>query len=137
MFLRILSAKKQYRLRSSSPFLRATVALALVLSMDNLRALHGHWGIFCRKDLKIVLCAPPKCGSTAIFNALSAVGVVDGPDLSKYRNTNEYLHELKIHPYVRDILPGVEELGSCFSDSSYLKVLVVRDPLELSLIHIS
>lgn len=98
--------------------------------MDNLRALRSYWGLFCRKDLKIILCAPPKCGSTSIFNALSAIGVGKNIDLNKYNGTKEYLHELKIHSYVRDILPEVEELSSYFSDSSFLKVLVIRDPLE-------
>ena len=98
--------------------------------MDKLRALRSYWGLFCRKDLKIILCAPPKCGSTSIFNALSAVGVGKKVDLNKYNGTKEYLHELKIHSYVRDILPEVEELSSYFSDSSFLKVLVIRDPLE-------
>ena len=98
--------------------------------MDNLHALRKHWGLFCREDLKIIICAPPKCGSTSIFNTLSAVGLSEKVDLSKYNNTKEYLHELKIHQYVRDILPGVEELSSYFADSSFLKVLVIRDPLE-------
>ena len=98
--------------------------------MDNLGSLHRNWGIFCRKDLKLVLCAPPKCGSTTIFNSLATVGLDEKINFKKYINTYEFLHELKIHPYVRDILPSVEDLGACFSDPNYLKVLVIRDPIE-------
>ena len=98
--------------------------------MDNLRTLLDYQGFFCRKDLKLILCAPPRCGSTAIFNALSIAGASEKIDLSKYQNTEEFMHESKIHRYVRDNLPGVDELGSFFSDPSFLKVLVIRDPLE-------
>ena len=90
--------------------------------------LRSIWGIYCRPNLKLIVCAPSKCGSTSIFTALINAGETDRVGFNPF--TPEYLEELNVHAHVRSLLPDHKDLSGFFCDSDFLKVLVVRDPLE-------
>ena len=82
--------------------------------MNSVEALRGGWGFFCREDLKLIVSVPPKCGSTSIFNSLAKVGIKGDLEFDKYNGTFEYLNDLKIHWYVRDALPPLDQLNTFF-----------------------
>ena len=86
-------------------------------------------GAFCREDLKLIVSVH-KCGSTSIFNSLAKVGINGDLEFDKYNGTFEYLSDLKIHWYVRDALPPLDQLNTFFLNPDFFKVLVIRDPLE-------
>ena len=98
--------------------------------MNRISSLLVNWGLFCRPDLKILIVAPPKCGSTSIFTYLACLGLDENIDLSPYDSSCEFTPELRIHQYVRKCLPSESELISYFADREFLKILIVRDPLQ-------
>ena len=86
--------------------------------MEKIALLQRRWGVFCREDLKVILCVPPKCGSTSIFHSLCKVGLQAPLNLEVYKKTSEYLEELQIHRYVRDIMPDEDQFKNIFNGSN-------------------
>ena len=87
----------------------------------------NNWGLFYSKKTNLLVYAPPKCGSTSIFNAL--VDALEPGRVKQKFYSKEILDCLDIHPYVgQKYQPTLEELSQAMLDSGCLKVLVVRHP---------
>ena len=94
--------------------------------LDNL----SNYCIFKSEKNKILLIAPQKCGSTSIFVTLYNQFIGTRQD---YEQTfsHEYKSELCIHTHLKNTLSiNPQQLKAIFSDPTYLRILVVRDPVE-------
>ena len=100
---------------------------------DNLKQLSQNlagWCTFISDKYRLLLIAPPKCGSTSIFKALYA-SLVEPSHAYERDFSHEYAKELCIHKHLKKSqYCSADNLRRIFADSSYKKILVVRDPID-------
>ena len=86
---------------------------------------------FINQEFKILVVAPPKCASTSIFTELEQTLSQTSQALWSANTSEEFSNNLCIHEYLKN--QPIHQ-RSCyeeiFIDESYLKVLVVKDPVK-------
>ena len=86
---------------------------------------------FINQQFKILVVAPPKCASTSIFTELEQTLSQTSQALWSANTSEEFSNNLCIHEYLKN-QPIHQK--SCyeeiFIDESYLKLLVIKDPVK-------
>ena len=86
---------------------------------------------FINQEFKILVVAPPKCASTSIFTELEQTLSQTSQALWSANTSEEFSNNLCIHEYLKN-QPIHQK--SCyeeiFIDESYLKLLVIKDPVK-------
>ena len=86
---------------------------------------------FINQEFKILVVAPPKCASTSIFTELEQTLSQTSQVLWSANTSEEFSNNLCIHEYLKN-QPIHQK--SCyeeiFIDESYLKLLVIKDPVK-------
>ena len=86
---------------------------------------------FINQQFKILVVAPPKCASTSIFTELEQKLSQTSQALWSANTSEEFSNNLCIHEYLKN-QPIHQK--SCyeeiFIDESYLKLLVIKDPVK-------
>ena len=86
---------------------------------------------FINQQFKILVVAPPKCASTSIFTELEKTLSQTSQALWSANTSEEFSNNLCIHEYLKN-QPIHQK--SCyeeiFIDESYLKLLVIKDPVK-------
>lgn len=93
------------------------------------KSLNGYC-IFINEKYRLLVIAPQKCGSTSIFKTLYD-RLVEPSQEYESDFTHEYIKELCIHRHIKLTQDSsIENLKRIFSDQSYTKILIIRDPVE-------
>ena len=91
----------------------------------------GGYCTFINQEFKILIVAPPKCASTSIFTELEQTLSQTSQALWSANTSEEFSNNLCIHEYLKN-QPIHQK--SCyeeiFIDESYLKLLVIKDPVK-------
>ena len=91
----------------------------------------GGYCTFINQEFKILVVAPPKCASTSIFTELEQTLSQTSQALWSANASEEFSNNLCIHEYLKN-QPIHQK--SCyeeiFIDESYLKLLVIKDPVK-------
>ena len=86
---------------------------------------------FINQQFKILVVAPPKCASTSIFTELEQTLSQTSQALWSANTSEEFSNNLCIHEYLKN---QPIHKKSCyeeiFIDESYLKLLVIKDPVK-------
>jgi hypothetical protein len=93
------------------------------------KSLNGYCA-FIDEKYRLLVIAPQKCGSTSILKTLYDTLVEQSQEYES-NFTHEYIKELCIHNHIKSIQDfSIENLKRIFSDQSYTKVLIIRDPVD-------
>ena len=86
---------------------------------------------FINQQFKILVVAPPKCASTSIFTELEQTLSQTSQALWSANTSEEFSNNLCIHEYLKNQpIHQKSYYEEIFIDESYLKLLVIKDPVK-------
>jgi hypothetical protein len=86
---------------------------------------------FINQQYKILVVAPPKCASTSIFTELEQTLSQTSQALWSANTSEEFSNNLCIHEYLKNQpIHQKSYYEEIFIDESYLKLLVIKDPVK-------
>lgn len=89
-----------------------------------------HWGVWYSEKHKLIVYAPPRCGSTSILSELEKLDLKPKTSSTNKVNAREHSKELLIHHRNRSHCNSKETINKAMKDESYMKILITRDPLK-------